>query len=216
MTARFRLLILLMLPLVFLLMPLHADAHKIRIFAWPEGTTIHGETAFSGSRKPVNVEVMVLDAATKRTLLTTRTDTQGKFNFQLPTEAIGKRLDLLLVVNTGEGHRGEWPLPAVEYLDSVDQPIPENTSASAPAPVHVEPAILPTSTNNTDLNDAQHLRRIIDEELEKKLAPIRQLLAEQNDRSPTLADIFAGLGYIFGLAGLLIWLQNRKKRSTAQ
>lgn len=211
----FRFLILAVLPLFFFLLPLPADAHKIRIFAWPEGTTIHGETAFSGGRKPVNVKVTVFDASTRHTLLTTRTDDQGKFSFILPDQALSKHLDLLLVVNTGDGHRAEWSLPATEYLNSVDQPISGKSPLPAPAAEHFSD-IVPVPAQQTGINDAQFLRSIIDEELEKKLAPIRHILAEQSDNSPTLRDIFAGLGYIFGLAGLLIWLQNRKKRRVEQ
>ena len=196
----------------FVLLPLTANAHKLRIFAWPEGNMIYGETAFSGNRKPKNAEISVQDAATHTVLFTTRTDDQGKFSLTIPEKAAQEQLDLLLVVNSGEGHRGEWPLPAAEYLAdnaattaiTVKESSPTDEKLSSPPP--------PADLVNTVSFDEQLLRRIIDEELEKKLAPVKYVLAENSDKGPDLRDILGGIGYILGLAGILAWLQAKKQQ----
>lgn len=206
----YRIVTILFLFSIFVLLPLTANAHKLRIFAWPEGNIIYGETAFSGNRRPKNAEITVQDAASHSILLTTRTDEQGKFNFTVPQKAVVEHLDLLLVVNAGEGHRGEWPMPAAEYLTLTSTPkiagVKESSltvAKNAPSPS--------ADTANAILVDEQLLRRIIDEELEKKLTPLRRVLAESKNSSPGLRDILGGIGYILGLAGILAWLQAKKQ-----
>jgi len=196
-----------------LLLPLTANAHKLRIFAWSEGDVIYGETAFSGNRKPKNAEIVVQEAKSHAVLLTTRTDDQGKFHFTIPQKASQEQLDLLLIGNAGEGHRGEWHLPAAEYLSLSLLAEPEGGQRSAP------PATAQISSSADQATivsvDEQLLRRIVDEELEKKLAPLKHMLAENSQKVPDLQDILGGIGYILGLAGIFAWLQaeNPKKRS---
>jgi nickel transport protein len=69
---------------------------------------------------------------------------------------------------------------------------------------------LPADSANTVSVDEQLLRRIVDEELEKKLAPLKYMLTESRDNKPGLRDILGGIGYILGLAGLFAWLKAKK------
>jgi nickel transport protein len=206
-----RILTILFLFSIYVFLPLTANAHKLRIFAWPEGDIIYGETAFSGDRKPKNAEITIQDAASHTILLTTRTDEQGKFNFTVPQKAVVEHLDLLLVVNAGEGHRGEWPMEAAEYLTLASTPDIAGVKESTPTVAQDIPSSS-ADTSNAVLIDEQLLRRIVDEELEKKLTPLRRILAESKDSSPGLRDILGGIGYILGLAGILAWLQAKKQR----
>lgn len=210
MNFSYRILTILFLFSIPVLFPLTAHAHKLRIFAWSEGDVIYGETAFSGNRQPKNAEITVQDAVSHAVLLTTRTDDLGKFSFTVPEQAILKHSDLLLVVNAGEGHRGEWPLPASEYLvlsaPTKIAKIKNSTSTTeqlSPSP--------PADPEKTVSVDEQLLRRIVDEELDKKLAPLKHMLAESRDNSPGLRDILGGIGYILGLAGLFAWIKNKQK-----
>ena len=207
----YRILSILFLFSISILLPLTVHAHKLRIFAWPEGEIIYGETAFSGNRQPKSAEITVQDAASHTVLLTTRTDEQGKFNFTVPQKAVEEHLDLLLVVNAGEGHRGEWPLPAAEYLVLTEPPMVADIKNSTSTIAKPSPS-LPADSANTVSVDEQLLRRIVDEELEKKLAPLKYMLAESRENKPGLQDILGGIGYILGLAGLFAWIKANKQK----
>ena len=87
-----------------------ALAHRVVIFAYTEGDTIHTESKFMPNT-PVNQgKILVQDPTTGKELLTGQTDAQGKFSFQRPAEAAGK--DLKIVIDAGVGHRAEWLLKA--------------------------------------------------------------------------------------------------------
>jgi len=110
--------VVLVVSVFFLLTTGTAFAHKVRIFAYEESGAIVGETAFSGGRPARNAEIVVKDKATGTILTTTRTDVKGAFSFPVPERAGREHLNLQLIVNAGEGHRGEWLLAADEYLSS--------------------------------------------------------------------------------------------------
>jgi nickel transport protein len=38
------------------------------------------------------------------------------------------------------------------------------------------------------------------------------MLADIRQKGPTVADIFAGIGYIFGLVGIAAYVHSRKKK----
>jgi len=214
MSPLYRILTILFVFSCSVLLPLTANAHMLRIFAWPEGNIIHGETAFSGSRKPHNVEITVQDAASHAILLTTRTDEHGEFSFRLPDKAVQEQLDLLLVSNSGDGHRGEWPLPAAEYLALPSHTLTGENHKSTPTVTAPSPSA-PAVRTISNYIDEQLLRRIVGEELEKKLAPLKYMLAESSNNSPDLRDILGGIGYILGLAGILAWLKAKKQKKSS-
>ncbi|MCI5224447.1 MAG: hypothetical protein D3924_17715 [Candidatus Electrothrix sp. AR4] len=177
--------------LLISLRPLPAQAHKLNIFAWSDGKKIYGEAIFSGGRSAKNIQIKVRESKTEsnEVLFQTQTDDQGKFRFVPPERAVKEQLDLLIVTDSGDGHRGEWPLTAAEYL-------------------------LPSATADqlqTGLIDEQRVRRIVQEELSRELTPIKQALAERREKKIGPRDIAGGIGCIIGLAGLLSWLRARKK-----
>ncbi len=190
--------------------PFKAMAHRIFVFAWAEGNKIHGEVSFSGNGKNKNgihVPVSIRDSKNNRELFTKQTDNLGKFSFPITDNLRKNRTDLLLIANTGEGHRGEWRLPASDYLTGTALPATDSASAEKES----SPVV---SVNEQQNEDEARLRRIIDQELERRLGPIRKQLAEQKDPPPGLRDVLGGLGFLFGLAGLLIW--SRKTNGNKQ
>lgn len=188
-----------------ILMSTPAQAHKVRIFAYGEGNTIVGETAFSGGRAPKDSEIIVQDAATAITLFTYRTDNQGQFRFPIPQEARRNHLDLRIIINVGEGHRGEWLLKAEEYLDDVEgEPVLTNDQESVTV---IAPA--GNTTQSTSVEE-ELIRRVVEKELDKKLSPIKRMLAEDRNQGPSLQDILGGIGYILGLAGIIAYFKSKK------
>ncbi|MES0363996.1 MAG: hypothetical protein ABUK14_08625, partial [Desulfobacteria bacterium] len=59
----------------------------------------------------------------------------------------------------------------------------------------------------------EEVQRLIDESLDRKLAPIVNMLTESLDDDPEISDVIAGIGYIFGLVGVALYFRYRGKRS---
>jgi nickel transport protein len=57
----------------------------------------------------------------------------------------------------------------------------------------------------------QEAKALIDESLDRKLAPIVKMLADHVGRGPTVSEVLGGIGYIFGLAGVALYFLSRKK-----
>ncbi|MCF6291645.1 MAG: hypothetical protein L3J03_11705 [Desulfobacterales bacterium] len=192
-----------------LLLSTPALAHKVRIFAYGEGNTIIGETAFSGGRAPRDSEIIVQDAANGRTLFTCRTDDHGNFRFPIPAEARRDRLDLRIIINVGEGHRGEWLLAADEYLDDEQQG--ETVATSAPDKVAAVAGVAPAgNTTQTISTDEELVRRVVEQAMDKKLGPIKHMLVQSLDQGPRFQDILGGIGYLIGMAGIIAYFKSKK------
>ncbi len=194
-----------LLSFFFCLLVTPALAHKVRIFAYGEGNTIVGETAFSGGRTPKDSEIIVQDAAGGRTLLTCRTDDHGNFRFPIPEEARQDRLDLRIIINVGEGHRGEWLLAADDYLDGQQ----EETVATSP-PDKVAEVARASNPARTVAADQELIRRVVEQAMDKKLGPIKHMLVQSLDQGPRFQDILGGIGYLIGMAGIIAYFKSKK------
>lgn len=87
-----------------------ALAHRVVVFAYTEGDTVHTESKFVPATPVKQGKLLVMDAKTDQVLLTGQTDDKGKFSFKLPPEAA--KVDLKIVIEAGLGHRGEFLLKA--------------------------------------------------------------------------------------------------------
>jgi len=104
------------LALVICALATPALAHRVMVFAYAEGNTIHTESKFVPNTPCKQGKVIVQDAKTGKDLLTGQTDDQGKFSFPVPAEAKAQKMDLKIVVEAAMGHRGEFLLKADKYL----------------------------------------------------------------------------------------------------
>ena len=172
-------------------------AHRVNVFAWVEGGTVHTESKFSGGKGVKDGEVLIYDLEGSR-LLSGRTDAQGEFSFRIP-----QKTGMKIVVQAGMGHRGEWTIP----LSEIDPraPIPE-TPVSQEGPSETAQSGAAASSVNLD-----QIRHILEQSLDRRLGPVLKLLAESRDRGPTLQDILGGIGYVFGLMGLAAYVHFRRK-----
>jgi nickel transport protein len=48
--------------------------------------------------------------------------------------------------------------------------------------------------------------------LDKKLAPVKEMILKSQEQKPRLQDIMGGVGYIIGLAGIVAYMSSRKKK----
>lgn len=179
-----------------------ALAHKVTVFAWVEGGTVHTESKFSGGRPAKGALIEVYDAAGDK-LLEGRTDDRGYFTFQPPR---AEALQVVLVAGTG--HRNEWRVAAEEFTGTA---APQSaTDPSASSQVKTPDASIVDHASETVSVSMSELQGLIEAALDKKLAPIERRLGTWSD-GPSLTDIIGGIGYIIGLVGLAAYLQSRRK-----
>ena len=202
-----------------------ALAHRVLVFAYAEGDTIHTESKFVPDTPVRQGKVMVLDAKSGQELLTGQTDDKGKFSFKIPAEATAEKMDLKIVVEAAMGHRGEWLLKAGSYLSGVQSVSPPSPGA-APTPDR-PPAdtgkmpVLPTKGESSGGQgsqavsfDQQALEAALNKVMERQLAPIKEMLTELTIHRTTLTDIIGGLGWIMGLFGLWAYFAGKKRKDS--
>jgi nickel transport protein len=196
--------------LAFSIVP--AWAHKVTIFAWVEGDTVHTQSKFSGGKRAKNSTVVVYDKE-GNLLLEGKTNENGEFSFKVP-----KKTDLKVALKASMGHLAEWTIPAQEIkavADIIESSMPEagiqapsqGVAPSVDAKTSGEPPVKTTAGLSR-----QEIKGLIDDSLERKLAPITNMLADSLDRGPTVRDVIGGIGYIFGLAGVALYFGKRRKK----
>jgi nickel transport protein len=189
-----------------------AQAHRVLVFAYAEGDTIHTESKFVPNDPVRQGKILVQDAKTGQTLLTGQTDEAGKFSFKVPAAAAAQKMDLKIVTEAALGHRGAWLLKAANYLGGAQ-------AATAPAPAAAAPAPAPAATPaapaaRTGNVDQQALEAALNQALERQLAPINEKLTELSLHRTSLTDILNGLGYILGFFGLWAYFMSKRKTNS--
>lgn len=173
-----------------------AHAHSVYIYAWPEHGSICTESYYSTEDKVRAGKVEMMTAAGE-SLQIVQSDQEGRACFRAPDKVEALRF----VVDAGEGHRAQYTMSEEEVraaLNSLPQGGAEkhgtDASGEAQTPAKPEPMALP---------DDARLRALVREELQAQLAPMRQMLAQATaPHPPGWREIFGGLGWIAGLAGI--------------
>lgn len=184
--------------LLLALLTTPAFAHNIIGGVYAIGDLIEGEVGFSdGEMAPAGVTVTVTDAQ-GNPLGQTVTEEEGLFSFQAQ-----RKIDHHFVIDLGAGHVLETQLPAGELPDSLpggDQPPAQGTST-------------PAGNGNVTLSgtDAAALQLLIERAVSKQVVPLRKELQAYKEKAG-LQDILGGIGYIFGLCGIGMWLRQRQQQ----
>ncbi len=208
---------------LWLAAPGPASAHRLTVFAWVEGETVHVESRF-GSGRPVQGGAVTVADPDGTTLLTGETDDAGTFAFPAP-----QRSDLIIAVDAGMGHRGEWrvreaelgaapgPEKPPEPSTGAAPPAEEKTAeapSTDPAPPAIPPEALQAAVERAlEARLAKQLEAQmdrLDRTLDRKLAPVIRMAAAGESRGPSATEIFGGIGYIFGLAGVAAYVHSRR------
>lgn len=196
-------------------------AHRVMIFAWIDGDTVHTQSKFPGDRAVSAGEVTVCDM-NGNPLFSGKTDEQGNFSFGLDRTAGAGDVQIKLVA--GMGHQASWTLTAEEMAvtragaEAEAAPLPEKGKTEA------EPSMKPLQksrqvsapktpmTQGPGLSEAD-VQRIVDAALERKLSPVMgMLVAIQEKMAVGLDDVVAGIGYILGLTGIAAYAYTRGKK----
>ena len=186
-----------------------AFAHRVSVFAWVDGDKIYLESKFAGGRPVKSGKVVVTDPQGVE-LLSGVTNDEGEFSFKIP-----ERTDLKIVLVAGQGHQAEWTIHKTEMGD-----LPAGT-ASEPGAQTAGTAEQKNAVTKTSAADEpampgaamsqKELEAAMESVLDRKLKPITRMLADLQQKGPSIKDIFAGIGYIFGLVGVAAYVQSRKK-----
>ncbi len=223
--------------LLSLLLSNTALAHKVTVFAWVEGNTVYGESKFSGGRKAQGAEVIVSDLEGNR-LLTAKTDQNGDFSFPVPKKT-GLKIELIAGMgHKGEwtltaeevgtsaadaGNTDQASAPGSEVAEKPtspamvsESPKPEPANTAEPSALAVNSQSPGTQSAKADIPDKAELQAMIEKSLEKsldeKLKPLIRMLADSQQKGPTVNEIVGGIGYIFGLMGLALYFKSRKEK----
>lgn len=179
---------------LFLALASTAFSHKVYLFAWIEGDTVYTESYSSGKKKVRGGLVKVFDPAGRK-LLEGKTDEKGKYSFKIP-----RNTDLRIVLETAMGHKAEFLLKADDVSGiEKSQATTSNRKSEVPSSSVVKV-------------DIEQVKLLMEETLDSRLRPILRTLAKiQEERGPGLTEIIGGIGYIFGIMGLILYLKGRKK-----
>ncbi|MCF8067088.1 MAG: hypothetical protein K9L30_00730 [Desulfobacterales bacterium] len=186
------------LVILLFFFPNIAFAHNVSIFAWEEGDTVYTQSKFSGGKRVKGGTIIVTDP-NNNVLLEGKTDDGGLFSFIRPGSGL-----LKIKLDAGLGHANYWELPALEADVITDSNIelPETINATENKTLTV---ITPDIQKEIDI--------AVEKALDKRLKPIMQTLADNQQQGPDLRDILGGLGYILGLMGMAAYFKYRKQNN---
>jgi nickel transport protein len=187
-----------------------AFAHRVSVYAWVDGDKIYLESKFAGGRPVKSGKVVVTDPQGVE-LLSGVTNDEGEFSFKIP-----ERTDLKIVLIAGQGHQAEWTVRKAEMADlpagTASEAGAEKPGAAGQTNVAIKnPAAEEPASPGKGISPDE-LEAVIGSVLDRKLKPITRMLADLEQGGPSIKDIFAGIGYIFGLVGVAAYVQSRKKK----
>ncbi|MDR1312910.1 MAG: hypothetical protein LBQ12_04245 [Deltaproteobacteria bacterium] len=188
------------------------------MFAYANGDEICTESYFTRKNRVVDGRIAMQDASGTE-IGSASTGADGNRCFPAPP---GEG-DLKFVVLAGEGHRGEFTLPAA------DRPGAPSAAEGGAGPGRADPAATGSgpSPDGAAADGAgasgeaaspgapagvseETLRAVVREELKAQISPVVRALAEARDGgTPGLREIVGGLGWVAGVCGLVLWLKRR-------
>ena len=186
----------------------NAHAHRVIIFAWIEGQTVHTVSKFPGGKKVTGSPVVVYDQTGNR-LIEGKTDDSGSFSFKIP-----KKSALDIVLEAGTGHQAEWHIAEKEVAKALGEemnPSPSKGPSEAPEKTIGTVNEQSGQTLQTKGVSAAEIQSIVETTLDRKMAPVMQMLVDMHDPGPSLTEILGGVGYIIGLFGIAFYFAARKK-----
>ena len=181
-------------------------AHKVNIFVYTEDGKVWAEGYFADGKKAKKSSVLVYDQ-NNVVIHEGKTDDTGVFSFK-PS---GKT-DLRIVLNTGAGHQAEYTLHTSELtgMKEKDTPIAVPIPSSREKPT--EKQIMSGEPKNTDLMDKETLKSVVKQAVAEASKPLARSLEEMKEKV-AIREIIGGIGYIFGILGIFLYLKSKKNGS---
>ncbi len=176
--------------------PLPALAHKVIAGVFASGDAIEGEIGFSNGTMATDTEVVVTDPNGVE-LGRATTDADGFFIYT-PTAPVAHTF----FADLGAGHVAEVTMPADDVAKIMGVAV-QNTPAASPTPA-------PASEGVTVASLSDEERQAIAAAVRDEIRPLRREIAAYREHND-LQTILGGIGYIFGLFGLVFYLAARRK-----
>ncbi len=183
-----------------------AEAHRLNVFAYGDGTMIVGSAYFSGGGAPDGATVTAY-GPDGTVLGETTTDAEGAFTIQATA-----RVDHRIAVETADGHVAEFTVAAGELSDSL--PAPEG-AVDTPEPAAPQPAGNGAPTAQPAAIDEAALEALVTRTVRQQIQPLREELAALGT-DIRVQDIIGGVGYILGLFGLAAYGMSLRRRQAAE
>ncbi|MDD5434095.1 MAG: hypothetical protein PH343_01570 [Nitrospira sp.] len=192
----------LLLTLFSLIPAGNAYAHKVQMFVHVEGEQVFLEGYFPDGTKTVNSEVIVSDNKSGKELLKGKTDDAGKFSFKSPVKT-----DLKIALNASLGHKTEYILPGNELADKAD-----NKSDKKAGTNKIDKENKASGqTSAASQFDPSELQLAVEKGVEKGVTPLMRSFSDCKEHVFS-SEIIGGIGYIFGILGIVLYFQSRKKK----
>jgi len=191
--SKFKILIILFCCFYLLLIAPSAFAHKVNIFAYVEGDKVYTEIYFPDGEKIEGGLIEVYDSQGNK-LLEGKSNKEGQFNFKPP-----KKDTLKVVINASMGHKNSYILQANE--------LPQPKAIQKPQELELKK----TEPKEITQVDLVQIEMIINSSLDKKLKPIMRELAKTQQRKVSFREVIGGIGYIFGVMGIIAYFLGKNK-----
>ncbi len=168
-----------------------AYAHKVSMFAYYEDGKVSVEGYFADGKKAQESEVEVFDSEGNK-ILSGKTGAEGLFVFTPPAVE-----SLRITLDAGLGHKTEYRLD----LDDIGEENIPNTDA---------PESGAGAAAGLQGVDAKALQEMIKKAVREANKPLIKSIEDAQQKA-TLGDIIGGIGFIFGILGIALYFQARKK-----
>ena len=212
---------LLLLALVVLLLSFQdAMAHRINIFAVVEADQLRVVCRFSKSSPARDCPVTVFNKRSNAKLAEARTSGEGIALIPVTAAMKSAPEGLRIHINAGEGHENDCFVEPAE-LALADTAPAGTIEAPAPqaAPAQAAPAAQAAGQHagqpaGQALAGISHeeLAKLIESSVERRVAPLRAMLAAEAERGPGMTEILGGIGWILGIFGTAALCLSRRGR----
>jgi len=174
-------------------------AHKVSVFGYREGNCVIGESYFSDGSPCKKCLVEIYDEQGKKIAQTT-TDEKGKFKV-LVNEKGSVKIKLI----AGEGHLAEYEIEGLKEITEKNQASSQKEISKKI--VKSKNSQIQTSISKDELKKI--VREVVTEETECIKSILMDLKKDMNKAK--IHEIIGGIGYIFGIWGIIALLKTRKK-----
>ncbi|MBQ2476691.1 MAG: hypothetical protein II515_05395 [Desulfovibrio sp.] len=197
-----------------------ALAHRINIFATVEAQQIRVVCRFSKSSPAKDCPVTVFDKRSGARLAEARTSAEGIALIPATPAMKACPEGLRIHINAGEGHENDCFVEPAE-LALADTAPAGTIEAPAPqaAPAQAAPAAQAAGQHagqpaGQALAGISHeeLAKLIESSVERRVAPLRAMLAAEAERGPGMTEILGGIGWILGIFGTAALCLSRRGR----